>query len=163
MTATIPIFTCAKCGFFYPVRLWPFRCRCGRKHHSTKEGDYIDREPMSLANPPKADPLPRGYVGSELMELFGGLGFTPDKCGGKCREMAIKMNAWGREGCRGEHREEILTHLKTAYSKLTYADVVNAAASSVWSGMALRIDLGDWFGSLLDEAIRRATAPDSGS
>jgi len=67
--------------------------------------------------------------------------------------MANQMNEWGPEGCRA-NRDEIVTHLRSAYAELTLADVTAMAAKAVAIGVA--INPFDPAASLLSEAIRRA-------
>jgi hypothetical protein len=69
--------------------------------------------------------------------------------------MLAKMNRWGVDGCR-EHRAEIIAHLKAAYQETSWADFATASAKAIASGLAFSINPLDPFGSLVDEAIRRA-------
>jgi hypothetical protein len=92
--------------------------------------------------------------GNRLKEIIGSVGL--EKTGGcRCDEMLVKMNAWGIDGCR-EHRAEIIAHLKAAYKETSWADFATASAKAIASGLAFSINPLDPFGSLVDEAIRRA-------
>lgn len=91
---------------------------------------------------------PENGPGTELHKLIAELGLTPTAscC---CEAMQQKMNAWGPGGCR-EHREEILAHLRTAYSKTDWPTKLKAGALAIAQGLTLTLD------GLLDEAIQRA-------
>jgi hypothetical protein len=73
------------------------------------------------------------------------------------------MNKWGVEGCSGEHREEILRHLRSQAGKLGWVDTMKAVALSVVNGMAFSLDPTDPASGLLDEAVRRQVAKKSNS
>ncbi len=97
-------------------------------------------------------------VASRLL-LAGGFSFTFDKLNGSCQKMAAKMYARGTEGCQ-KHRAEIIEHLRTSYKETSTAEVWAAVANSVTTGLAFKLNPLDPFGSLVDEAIRRAEASD---
>jgi len=65
------------------------------------------------------------------------------------------MDAWGVEGCR-EHREEIVAWLRESYAATTWTERLAAGGIAIIDGLAFQLDLSDPFGSLVDEAIRRA-------
>lgn len=85
-------------------------------------------------------------------------------CG--CDAFARQMDAWGVTGCR-QRREEIVTHLRHQLRHLDAAQLTRAAWGILGQGWAwpspeqLLEALGDpvgyILGSMLDEALRRAT------
>lgn len=94
--------------------------------------------------------------GSQLWRLLKSLGVrhTPT-C--PCLGFAERMNAWGVAGCRLA-RAEIVEHMRTHAQAYGWGTFVQAAGRAVLTGLAWRIDLTDPYGSLVDEAIRRAEA-----
>lgn len=74
---------------------------------------------------------------------------------GSCDKMAAEMNANGIDWCRA-NREQIAQHLRDKAAKVKTWDKLKAAALAIASGLAFRIDPLDVYGSLVDEAIRRA-------
>lgn len=71
--------------------------------------------------------------------------------------MRLRMNAWGAAGCRA-HREEILAHLRSAYSRTDWPTVFAAALAGiglVWKINPLR-PIESVLNALLDESIERA-------
>lgn len=119
---------------------FPFACSCGMRIRSPQ---------AEQAAPPVVQLRP----GGALTILLHSLGINPGDCG--CKSMAAKMNAWGVDGCR-QNREKIVKHLKQEAKKRDWPCIIAAAAKAVTSGLALRINPLDPFGSLIDEAIRRA-------
>lgn len=93
--------------------------------------------------------------GSRLAMLIHSLGQKPDNCDGSCKEMIVKMNDWGIEGCR-EHRVEIVKHLNKAYKKMTTREKFMAAAGAWEAGLGMKINPLDITGSLVDIAIERS-------
>lgn len=93
--------------------------------------------------------------GTELKTLLADLGFkTESACG--CKSLARQMDRWGVDGCR-QRRAEIVNRLRANQKKVKWYEQVKAAARSVQSGLAFKIRLNDIAGSLVDEAIRRAS------
>lgn len=68
--------------------------------------------------------------------------------------MARQMDEWGPAGCR-EHKEEILAHLRKAYSKTDWATVLKAGMIALAQGLPLTIE------GLVDLAIERAEKSDT--
>ncbi len=95
-------------------------------------------------------------VGDFLAQIIHSVGGKP-ATGCQCRELRGKMNQWGAAGCR-EHRAEIVEHLRKAYKGTSAVELLTAAAKAVTSGLAFKLNPLDPFGSLVDEAIRRAEA-----
>lgn len=100
-------------------------------------------------------PLPWG-PGPALHQVLGESGLSAGGCA-ECRLWAEKMNAWGIEGCGGEHRAEILERLRKAATNVGWVQ-------KAWVGTKLLLQ--PWFRptqpleSILDEALRRAeTSP----
>ena len=93
-------------------------------------------------------------VGSQLWRLLESLGVKLSaRC--DCLAWARKLNDWGPAGCRLA-RAEITDHLRTARAELGWSAAVTAAVAAVRTGLAWRINPIDPYGSLVDEAIRRA-------
>ena len=132
-------FTCPNCRRIFNIRLFPFHCSC---HWVCVDA----RDPGRLA-----DVTPAPSVGSELTLLLAELGlrYKPD-CG--CHAKAMAMDAWGPEGCVGT-RELIIAWLEEAYETAGWLETIRAGWRGAWTLNPL-----DPFGSLLDEAMRRAEA-----
>jgi len=97
--------------------------------------------------------------GSQLWRLLESLGIRHTAtC--PCLQMAERMNAWGPAGCRLA-RAEIVDQMRTNAKQYGWGTVAKAAAAAIRIGLAWRLDLADVYGSLLDEAIRRAEASDA--
>lgn len=90
--------------------------------------------------------------GTELRKLIKEIG-VKFECSA-CAQMAIQANRWGIDGCRlPENRAAIIAKLKAGVKEASWSDWLAAAG-----GMA-RADwfsILDPFGSIVDEAIRRA-------
>lgn len=94
--------------------------------------------------------------GSQLWRLLESLGVRHTAtC--VCLSLAERMNAWGPAGCRLA-RLEIVDQMRTNAKDYGWGTVAKAAAAAVLTGLAWKLDLADLYGSLLDEAIRRAEA-----
>ena len=65
------------------------------------------------------------------------------------------MNDWGPTGCRLA-RSEIVETMKMNAKQYGWKTVATAAALAVRNGLAWKLNLQDVFGSLVDEAIKRA-------
>lgn len=95
-------------------------------------------------------------VGSHLWRLLAELGISHDS-GCSCLQWAEMLNGWGVAGSRLA-RDEIADHLKQEAKKLGWKKLiwksVEAAARS--PGIVAWIDLTDVYGSIVDEAVRRA-------
>lgn len=81
-----------------------------------------------------------------------------------CLDFAERMNAWGPAGCRLA-RQEIVDHLRDEQQRYGWARSIQAAArAATQAAAALAAGRRPWlnpldpYGSLLDEAIRRAEA-----
>jgi len=126
-------------------------CRCGRQYAS-----FTDSAGMGTFKPSPIPP-PLGGPGAELTVLFKQLGIKPNKsCG--CAARAAEMDRWGTAGCE-ENRGKILGWMQEAYSTLTRAETLATAAKLANQTWPLGwFNPLDPFGSILDEAIRRAAA-----
>lgn len=130
---------------------WHHKCiNCGRPRtlsvetfHRNCDGGAEDR-------------LRRG-PGGELARLLAEIGAEPTSGKCSCAARAREMDGWGIDGCR-ERREEIKDWLREAYKGTSWRELFAAISAAAKSGLALRINPLDPFGSLLDEAIRRAEA-----
>ena len=93
-------------------------------------------------------------VGSQLWRLLSSLKIhhTPT-C--DCLTLAERMNALGPVGCRRE-RADLVAQMRTNASAYGWGAVAIAAGRAVVTGLVLHINPLDPYGSLLDEAIRRA-------
>lgn len=102
-------------------------------------------------------------VGSQLWRLLGELGVHHDpSC--DCLSWAERLNAWGPIGCRLA-RAEIVERLRTARKEYGWWRSIQAAvraatnaATDLVTGRPPWLNPLDPYGSLVDEAIRRAKA-----
>ena len=94
-------------------------------------------------------------VGSQVWNLLAEFGVQHDpRC--DCLTWAEMMNDWGPAGCRTA-RAEIIEHLKQEAKRLGWLKTIKTAIKAALSSETYRwIDLLDVYGSLVDEAIRRA-------
>lgn len=121
------------------------------------KGSLLDALPPGIPQP--VLPAIEEGPGTELHKLIAELGITPTaSCG--CEAMRQRMNAWRAEGCKS-HREEILSHLQTAYQATDLEAVFLAAlrgATHPW--LIRRINplhpIESGLAALFDEALRRA-------
>ena len=65
------------------------------------------------------------------------------------------MNGWGPAGCRLA-RDEIVNGMKANAAAYGWGDVTKAAVLAVRTGLVWQLNPLDVYGSLVDEAIRRA-------
>lgn len=94
--------------------------------------------------------------GSHLWLLLEGIGVKHSPtC--KCVTLARQMNAWGPQGCK-ERRAEIIENMRTNADAYGWKTLATATARAVLTGLAWRLNPLDLYGSLVDEAIRRAAA-----
>lgn len=95
-------------------------------------------------------------VGSQLWRLLESVGIQhAADC--DCLAWAERMNAWGPAGCR-QQRVAIAAHMRDSARSYGWGDLAQAAAKAVTTGLVLRLNPLDIYGSLLDEAIRLAEA-----
>lgn len=114
-----------------------------------------DLPPEQLPDAERAQAMPLGGPGTELKAMLAELGIHDwHDCG--CSDMAAQMDLWGVAGCE-ENRPGIVLHLQTKARERGWGDLLAAGWRSVTSGILLRLSLSDLYGSLVDEAIRRAT------
>jgi len=137
-------FAC-HCGLRCTVELWPFTCVCGRV--------YRDADSEPLQQEPAVD-TPADGPGTELKAMLAEIGANAAGCGG-CESLAADMNRWGLEGCR-RHRQAIIAHLQRKAAKLGLLELAKVSVSLPGSSWAGAISILDPWGSLVDEAIRRA-------
>lgn len=112
-------------------------------------------------SPPSIRPLiPPAQVGDVLEQLLHSLGITelaPEMVDGApcppCQLMKSRLNNLGIAGCRG-NIEEFAAELRERASEYSTWDWTKAAANAVLSGLALKLNPLDPFGSLLEEACR---------
>lgn len=107
-----------------------------------------DAQPAPPATP--YAPPPAG-PGSELKALLASLGVPACTVG--CGGYAALMDSWGVEGCR-RRREEVAARLREQAAKAGWAAKLRAAALAAAQGLVF--NPLDPYGSLVDEAIRRA-------
>lgn len=116
----------------------------------------------AIAEPPKAieaapADAPLG-PGGHLKAIIATLGINPaPSC--ECNAKARTMDTWGVAKCK-ENRNTIVGWLRDGAPKWGWIDTIKAAAAAVTTGLAFKLDLLDPFGSLVDEAIRRADMSD---
>lgn len=102
--------------------------------------------------PPPGPPRPAAGPGAELAALLHSLGLAACLT---CQARARQMDAWGTAGCRAR-RAEIAGWLRAAAAGMSGAAQAWAALRAAASGLAWRLDPADVYGSLVDEACRRA-------
>lgn len=126
----------------------------------------LDTVPPEDPRPPRLTPqlvkssacvIKVGGPGTELKKMLSAMGMEPAP-GCSCRDRMKKMDAWGPEECR-KRKQEILGWLRQEYEKQGWGSKVSAGWKALTSGLALHLDPLDPFGSLVDEAIRRAESP----
>ncbi len=87
--------------------------------------------------------------GTALHRLIEQLGFTlQEGCG--CQGMIANMNKWGADGCRGEHRQEIIERLETKRAAASIAAKAKAGILALAKGIPLTV------AELLDLAIQQS-------
>lgn len=148
-------YRCPSCGRCFRVRAWPLSCTC--QHFAFDASDSADvatcGQPLTFV---ASSPVVRELVGDCLKEVLAELGID-DKDGCGCASMAAKMNFWGVAGCE-VNRKEILCHLRKSASERGWQ-------VTCWAAL-LALRKAKWlnplspFGSLLDEAMRRASILD---
>lgn len=122
--------------------------------------------PVGKIDPEKASQRLRAIQtghgpGSQLWRVLESLGIEhTGTC--QCLGRAEQMNAWGVAGCR-QARAEIVDWMREGQSRYRWGDIAAAAAKAIASGLAWRLSLSDPYGSLVDEAIRRAATWDAES
>lgn len=95
-------------------------------------------------------------VGSELWRLLESLGVRhTSTC--SCIALAQQLNDWGHAGCRLA-RAEIVERMRNNAQTYGWGTIAKAAGLAIVTGVAWKINPLDPYGSLLDEAIRRAAA-----
>lgn len=101
----------------------------------------------------KQKPLDEKGPGTHLHRIIGELGYT-EAAGCGCWSMILWMNELGIEGCKKpETRACIVKQLKKSAAKVKRTEKLKTA----WK-LAFSVNWFDPFGSLVDEAIRRAEA-----
>lgn len=96
----------------------------------------------------------RDGPGTQLHSLLAVLGITPQSgCG--CEGLAGEMDRGGVGWCK-DNRDRIIAHLKEQADQRSWLEWARAGVRFVASGLAFKLDPLDPFGSLVDEAIRRA-------
>ena len=114
-------------------------------------------KPTVTRKPPPQPRRTKG-VGDHLKDVTAELGLTM-KQGCNCASLAAEMNRRGPDGCRAK-REKLVAELENNAKKYSWGDVARAAVNAVKTGLAWKINPLDPYGSLLDEAIRRAENTD---
>lgn len=104
---------------------------------------------------------PRRGPGWHLRQILKSVGIEATEAGCGCRSLAARMDRGGVQWC-DRNAAEIVARLRENYAKLGWAARLKAAALSVGSGLAFRLDPLDPAPGLLAEAIRRAEAADPG-
>jgi hypothetical protein len=101
----------------------------------------------------RAPPPPPGGPGTELKALLASLGLRAGGC--SCDRHAEMMDRNGAAWCRA-NRETVAGWLRGEANKRGWLARLGAAARAVATGLAFTLDPLDPFGSLVDEAVRRA-------
>ncbi len=123
-----------------------------RKETAPEPVTVVGPAPVRLSRP---DSKPSG-PGTELHRLLESVGIKAQGCG--CMDVAADMDRLGVAGCR-KNRDKLVAYLKAQADKRSWWEKVKAAGLAVATGLAFRLDPADVFGSLVDEAIRRAAPP----
>jgi hypothetical protein len=126
-----------------------------RKHLLSDQSHLIHRTIKSEIQAKRLAAILAGNgVGSHLWRLLESLGVRhSDEC--DCLAWAERMNAWGPAGCR-QQRAAIVAHMRDSARNYGWGDLAKAAAKALMTGLAWQLNPLDLYGSLLDEAIRRA-------
>jgi hypothetical protein len=92
--------------------------------------------------------------GTELKAMNAELGIKPAaNC--SCNRLAAEMDWMGVKGCR-ENRDRIIQGLKENSTKYKWTDLLVAGVRSTTCSFFRKVNLLDIYGSMVDEAIRRA-------
>lgn len=94
-----------------------------------------------------ADTFASGGPGTELKKMLAEVGITGWQ-GCQCEARAKQMDLWGVDGCK-EHYAEIIAWLHEASSHVSWGDAFKMLKIVNWLNP---------YGSLVDEAIKRAAA-----
>jgi hypothetical protein len=92
--------------------------------------------------------------GTEMSSMLHTVGINP-RSGCDCHAKALQMDKWGVDGCR-ENRELIVGWIREGAPRWSWSEKLRAVANAAISGLAWTLDPMDPYGSLVDEAIRRA-------
>lgn len=113
---------------------------------------------LALIGKPKPTPktIDKG-PGTELENMLKSLGVNP-KIGCGCASVKRKMNYWGVAGCQDPANFAwIVSQMQANAAKYSWFEKVQVAMSAAASPLAFVIDPLDIYGSLVREAIRRAS------
>ena len=103
----------------------------------------------------KPEPAPDHGPGTELKAMIRDeLGIDADGCK-RCKHLARAMDRLGVKGVRMQ-RDWFVARLKENADRRGWATQLTAALGAIASGLAFRINPLDRYGSLIDEACRRA-------
>lgn len=125
--------------------------------HAINANPNIVKDPHNVALRIGADlarVLDGSGVGSQLWRLLSALGIEHSQ-GCRCLDWAERMNAWGPDGCRLA-RDQIVQHMRASAKSYGWGNISKAVTKAITTGLAFRLSVTDPYGSLLDEAIRRA-------
>lgn len=141
-------YKCPDCGFPVPLseRDLPFNCRCGAVYFFLDELLSGAKEHLAwrvlLAKQAQGP-------GTEFELLASEIGVTSsENC--TCARLKESMNRLGAAGCR-QHRGTLAAAVKKNYATLPWVTAIRAGWNAKWLVNPL-----DPFGSLIDEAVRRA-------
>ena len=131
---------------------YTFRCPvCNQSFTHRRKDAKVSRQCGEQSPPPGFGP------GTELTPmLHDELGVSEEGCK-LCERVARQMDRLGVKGVR-QLRQRFAEHLKRAADKKGWGVKLLATLASLKSGLALRIKPWDIYGSLIDEACRRAEA-----
>ena len=145
-------YKCPECGFPVPLseRDLPFNCHCGAVYFFLDEllpGAH--ESPLRRGQPVRKTQGP----GTEFETLAAEIGVTMTKnC--TCAQLKNSMNRLGVAGCQ-RHRATLAAAVKKNYATMSWTAAIRAGWKAVWLVNPL-----DPFGSLVDEAVRRAEIKD---
>lgn len=89
-------------------------------------------------------------VGQRLSRILMSLGFQAE-CH-SCGSTEKQMDAWGTEGCR-EHKEEIVTALRSKYQDITHWQAAKAMVLAFTTRLFLKVNWLDPIPDLVELAI----------
>jgi len=150
VTSPISRFHCPRCNrLLRSPKLYPLHCPCGNVILGGPEGQPLVYERCVLGT---------GTPGTKLREIMRDLG-VEEKPNCSCKLVARKMDAWGVEGCSlPKNHAWIVEQIRANAAKWTWAEKLGIAMRAATSELMLVIDPLDVYGSLVNEAIRRAAA-----
>jgi hypothetical protein len=118
---------------------------------------FVGADLKSLDKPIQRPKKANSGPGTELEMILKTLGVQA-KIGCSCASIKNKMNQWGVSGCQDPvNLAWIVAQMEANAAKYSWLEKVQVAMSAAASPLAFVIDPLDIYGSLVNEAIRRAS------